>query len=203
MLQPNRRKYRKEQKGRNTGIATRGNKVSFGEYGLKAIGRGRLTARQIESARRAMTRHIKRGGRIWIRIFPDKPISKKPAEVRMGNGKGNPEYWVAEIQPGKVLYEMDGVDEVLAREAFRLAAAKLPIETTFVTRLVGESEMKAIDLRAKGAAELQEELVALLKEQFSLRMQLATQQLANSAQLGRVRRDIARVRTVMREKAVA
>ena len=101
MLQPNRRKYRKEQKGRNKGLATRGAAVSFGEYGLKAIGRGRLTARQIESARRAMTRHIKRGGRIWIRIFPDKPISKKPAEVRMGNGKGNPEYWVAEIQPGR------------------------------------------------------------------------------------------------------
>ena len=137
MLQPTRRKYRKEQKGRNIGIATRGAKVSFGEYGLKAVGRGRLTARQIESARRAMTRHIKRGGRIWIRIFPDKPISKKPAEVRMGNGKGNPEYWVAEIQPGKVLYEMDGVDEALAREAFRLAAAKLPIETVFVTRLIG------------------------------------------------------------------
>jgi large subunit ribosomal protein L16 len=137
MLQPNRRKYRKEQKGRNKGVATRGASVSFGEYGLKAIGRGRLTARQIESARRAMTRHIKRGGRIWIRIFPDKPISKKPAEVRMGNGKGNPEYWVAEIQPGKVLYEMDGVDEVLAREAFRLAAAKLPLETAFVTRHVG------------------------------------------------------------------
>jgi large subunit ribosomal protein L16 len=138
MLQPQRRKYRKEQKGRNTGLATRGTKVNFGDYGLKAVGRGRLTARQIEAARRAMTRHIKRGGRIWIRIFPDKPISKKPAEVRMGNGKGNPEYWVAEIQPGKVLYEMDGVDETLAREAFRLAAAKLPIETVFVTRqLVG------------------------------------------------------------------
>jgi large subunit ribosomal protein L16 len=138
MLQPARRKYRKEQKGRNTGIShERGTAVSFGEFGLKAIGRGRLTARQIESARRAMTRHIKRGGRIWIRIFPDKPISNKPAEVRMGNGKGNPEYWVAEIQPGKVLYEMDGVDEVVAREAFALAAAKLPISTTFVTRHLG------------------------------------------------------------------
>lgn len=137
MLQPARRKYRKEHKGRNTGLATRGAEVSFGEYGLKAIARGRLTARQIEAARRAMTRHIKRGGRIWIRIFPDKPISKKPAEVRMGNGKGNPEYWVAEIQPGKVLYEMDGVDEALAREAFDLAAAKLPIATTFVTRHLG------------------------------------------------------------------
>ncbi len=137
MLQPTRRKYRKEQKGRNTGLATRGAKVRFGEYGLKAIGRGRLTARQIEAARRAMTRHIKRGGRIWIRIFPDKPISRKPAEVRMGNGKGSPEYWVAEIQPGKVLYEMDGVDEALAREAFRLAAAKLPLETAFVIRQLG------------------------------------------------------------------
>ncbi|MDR0233412.1 MAG: 50S ribosomal protein L16 [Zoogloeaceae bacterium] len=136
MLQPNRRKYRKEHKGRNEGLATRGAKVSFGEWGLKATTRGRLTARQIEAARRAMTRHIKRGGRIWIRVFPDKPISKKPAEVRMGNGKGNPEYWVAEIQPGKVLYEMDGVSEELAREAFRLASAKLPFATTFVTRHV-------------------------------------------------------------------
>jgi len=137
MLQPARRKYRKEQKGRNKGVATRGAKVSFGEYGLKALSRGRLTARQIEAARRAMTRHIKRGGRIWIRIFPDKPISRKPAEVRMGNGKGNPEYWVAEIVPGKVLYEMDGVDEASAREAFRLASAKLPLLTTFVHRMVG------------------------------------------------------------------
>jgi large subunit ribosomal protein L16 len=136
MLQPNRRKYRKEHKGRNVGLATRGATVAFGEWGLKATGRGRLTARQIEAARRAMTRHIKRGGRIWIRVFPDKPISRKPAEVRMGNGKGNPEYWVAEIQPGKVLYEMDGVSEELAREAFRLASAKLPFATIFVTRHV-------------------------------------------------------------------
>lgn len=137
MLQPARRKYRKEQKGRNKGLATRGASVAFGEFGLKATGRGRLTARQIEAARRAMTRHIKRGGRIWIRIFPDKPISKKPAEVRMGSGKGSVEYYVAEIQPGKVLYEMDGVNEALAREAFALAAAKLPIGTVFVTRMVG------------------------------------------------------------------
>lgn len=137
MLQPARRKYRKEQKGRNKGLATRGASVAFGEYGLKATGRGRLTARQIEAARRAMTRHIKRGGRIWIRIFPDKPVSKKPAEVRMGSGKGNPEFYVAEIQPGKVLYEMDGVNEALAREAFALAAAKLPIGTVFVARMVG------------------------------------------------------------------
>ncbi|SER60378.1 large subunit ribosomal protein L16 [Nitrosomonas sp. Nm51] len=137
MLQPARTKYRKQQKGRNTGIATRGAKVSFGEFGLKAVERGRITARQIEAARRAMTRHIKRGGRIWIRIFPDKPISHKPAEVRMGKGKGNPEYFVAEIKPGKMLYEMDGVNEELAREAFRLAAAKLPVKTIFTTRQLG------------------------------------------------------------------
>lgn len=137
MLQPNRLKYRKVQKGRNTGLATRGASVSFGEYGLKATTRGRLTARQIEAARRAMTRHIKRGGRVWIRVFPDKPISKKPAEVRMGGGKGAPEYFVAEIQPGKILYEMDGVTEELAREAFKLAAAKLPFKTIVVLRQVG------------------------------------------------------------------
>ena len=137
MLQPARTKYRKQQKGRNTGVATRGNKVSFGEHGLKATTRGRLTARQLEAARRALSRHIKRGGRIWIRVFPDKPISQKPAEVRMGNGKGNPEYYVAEIQPGKVVFEIVGVSEELAREAFRLAAAKLPLRTTFVARQIG------------------------------------------------------------------
>jgi large subunit ribosomal protein L16 len=137
MLQPARTKYRKQQKGRNTGVATRGAKVSFGEYGLKALERGRLTARQIEAGRRAMTRHIKRGGRVFIRIFPDKPVSQKPAEVRMGNGKGNPEFFVCEIKPGRVLYEMDGVDESVAREAFALAAAKLPLKTTFVFRMVG------------------------------------------------------------------
>jgi large subunit ribosomal protein L16 len=117
-------------------MAQRGSKVSFGEFGLKASGRGRLTARQIEAARRAMTRHIKRGGKIWIRVFPDKPITNKPLEVRMGKGKGNVEYWVALIQPGKVLYEMEGVSEALAREAFALAAAKLPVATTFVKRTV-------------------------------------------------------------------
>ena len=137
MLHPNRTKYRKDQKGRNPGLATRGANVAFGDFGLKALERGRITARQIEAARRAITRHIKRGGRVWIRIFPDKPISTKPAEVRMGNGKGNPEYWVAQIQPGRVLYEMDGVDESVAREAFALAAAKLPVKTTFVVRQIG------------------------------------------------------------------
>jgi large subunit ribosomal protein L16 len=136
MLQPKRTKFRKMMKGRNRGLALRGSKVSFGEFGLKAVGRGRLTARQIEAARRAMTRHIKRGGKIWIRVFPDKPITSKPLEVRQGKGKGNVEYWVAQIQPGKVLYEMDGVSEELAREAFALASAKLPIKTNFVKRSV-------------------------------------------------------------------
>src|SRR5690606_2099966 len=140
MLSPSRRKYRKEQKGRNTGLATRGAQVSFGEFGLKATGRGRLTARQIEAARRAINRHIKRGGRIRIRTFPDKPISQKPAEVRMGNGKGTPGFWVAGRRPGKMLYEMEGVSEVLARDAFGLAAAKLPISATFVSRRVGAQE---------------------------------------------------------------
>ena len=137
MLQPARTKYRKQQKGRNTGVATRGAKVAFGEYGLKAVGRGRITARQLEAARRALSRHIKRGGRIWIRVFPDKPVSHKPAEVRMGNGKGNPEFFVAEIQPGKIIYEMDGVEEVTAKEAFALAAAKLPFKTVVVHRMLG------------------------------------------------------------------
>ena len=136
MLQPARRKYRKEQKGRNKGVATRGAKVSFGEFGLKSVERGRMTARQIESARRAITRHVKRGGKIWIRVFPDKPITKKPLEVRMGSGKGSVEYWVAEIKPGTMLYELEGVSEELAREAFALASAKLPMKTTFVVRTV-------------------------------------------------------------------
>ncbi|MGL4667571.1 MAG: 50S ribosomal protein L16 [Saezia sp.] len=134
MLQPKRRKFRKDFKGRNTGVATRGLTVAFGEYGLKSTDRGRLTARQIEAGRRAITRHVKRGGRIWIRVFPDKPISKKPAEVRMGNGKGGVEFYVAEIQPGKVLYEITGVSEEMAREAFALAAAKMPVRTVFVSK---------------------------------------------------------------------
>ncbi len=136
MLQPKQTKYRKQQKGRLRGEASRGNKVSFGEYGLQSTDRGRVTARQIEAARRAMTRHVKRGGKVWIRVFPDKPISKKPLEVRMGSGKGNVEYWVAQVKPGHVLYEMEGVPEDVARQAFRLAAAKLPIKTTFVIRTV-------------------------------------------------------------------
>ncbi len=136
MLQPKRTKFRKQFKGRNRGLAITGSKVSFGEFGLKTLERGRITARQIEAARRAMTRHVRRGGKIWIRVFPDKPITQKPLEVRMGSGKGSVEYWVAEVQPGKMLYEMEGVSEEIAREAFRLAAAKLPLKTSFVIRTV-------------------------------------------------------------------
>lgn len=136
MLQPKRTKFRKQHKGRNRGLAQRGSKVSFGDIALKATGRGRMTSRQIEAGRRAMTRHVKRGGKIWIRVFPDKPITEKPLEVRQGKGKGNVEYWVAQIQPGRILYEMEGVDEEVARRAFELAAAKLPFSTTIVTRTV-------------------------------------------------------------------
>jgi large subunit ribosomal protein L16 len=136
MLQPKKTKFRKQRKGRNRGVATSGNNVSFGEFGLKCTAHGRITARQIEAARRAINRHIKRGGKLWIRIFPDVPITKKPLEVRQGKGKGNVEYWVAKVQPGRMLYEMEGVPEPIAREAFRLAAAKLPVQTVFVSRTV-------------------------------------------------------------------
>lgn len=136
MLQPKRTKYRKQQKGRNRGKALVGNKVSFGEYGLRATTRGRITARQIEAGRRAITRHVKRGAKVWIRIFPDKPITKKPLEVRQGKGKGNVEYWVAQVQPGRMIFEIQGIDQGLAEEAFRLAAAKLPVKTAFVERTV-------------------------------------------------------------------
>jgi large subunit ribosomal protein L16 len=136
MLQPKRTKFRKQHTGRNNGTALRGSSVSFGEYGLKSISRGRMTARQIESARRAISRHVKRGGKIWIRIFPDKPITKKPLEVRMGKGKGSVEYWVAQIKPGTMLFEIEGVSEEMAREAFELAAAKLPVKTTFSARTI-------------------------------------------------------------------
>ncbi|HYW93341.1 MAG TPA: 50S ribosomal protein L16 [Gammaproteobacteria bacterium] len=136
MLQPKRTKFRKQQKGHNRGTAQRGDRIAFGEYALKATERGRVTARQIEAARRAITRHVKRGGKIWIRVFPDVPVTKKPIEVRMGKGKGNVEYWVAKVQPGRILYEMEGVSEPMAREALRLASAKLPVKTVFVTRTV-------------------------------------------------------------------
>ena len=136
MLQPKRTKFRKQHKGRNNGVAVRGSSVSFGEYGLKSTTRGRITARQIEAARRTISRHVKRTGKMWIRIFPDKPITKKPLEVRMGKGKGSVEFWVANVKPGTMLYEIQGVPEELARQAFTLAAAKLPVKTTFVARTI-------------------------------------------------------------------
>ena len=136
MMQPKRTKYRKQFKGRNRGVSTRGIKVSFGEFGLKTLEHGRITARQLEAARRAMSRHVKRGGKVWMRIFPDKPISKKPLEVRQGSGKGNVEYWVALVQPGRVMFEIEGVTEDLAREALGLAAAKLPVKTAFISRTI-------------------------------------------------------------------
>ncbi|OOZ36665.1 50S ribosomal protein L16 [Solemya velesiana gill symbiont] len=136
MLMPKRTKFRKQMKGRNRGLANRGGKVSFGEFGLQSVARGQITSRQIEAGRRAITRHVKRGGKVWIRVFPDKPITKKPLEVRQGKGKGNVEYWVCLIQPGRMLYEIEGVSEELAREAFALAAAKLPFKTTFAKRTV-------------------------------------------------------------------
>ena len=208
MLQPARRKYRKEQKGRNKGVATIGNKVSFGEYGLKAVGRGRLTARQIEAARRAMTRHIKRGGRVWIRIFPDKPVSQKPAEVRMGNGKGNPEYYVAEIVPGKVLYEMDGVEETDGARGVRAgrgqAADPHDVHPPPRRRLteVDDEDCARPGRRSRRSRprSLKTELDALLKEQFGLRMQIATQQLTNNSKIKQVRRNIARARTLIHQK---
>lgn len=136
MLQPKKTKFRKQFKSRNRGVAGCGNKVSFGEYGLKSVERGHITSRQIEAARRAISRHIKRGGKVWIRIFPDKPITKKPLEVRQGKGKGPVDHWVAVVQPGKVLFEMEGVQAELAKEAFLLASAKLPVKTVFVTRTI-------------------------------------------------------------------
>jgi large subunit ribosomal protein L16 len=190
MLQPKRTKFRKQQKGRNRGLAQVGNRVSFGEFGLKATTRGFVTARQIEAARRAITRYVKRGGKLWIRVFPDKPVTKKPVEVRMGKGKGNVEYWVAPIQPGRVMYEIQGVSEESAREAFRLAAAKLAVKTTFVKR-------------SKKASELREELSGLLREKFNLRMQRGVGQLPTPHDLRRVRKDIARIRTVLNEKKKA
>ena len=203
MLQPNRTKYRKDQKGRNPGLATRGANVAFGDFGLKALERGRITARQIEAARRAITRHIKRGGRVWIRIFPDRPISTKPAEVRMGNGKGNPEYWVAQIQPGRVLYEMDGADESVTREALALASAKRPVKTTFVVRQIGmygETAMDVKELKELDVAGLKKELNEQGEALFKLRLQKATQQLHNTNQIRNTRHEIARIKTILAQK---
>lgn len=200
MLQPKRTKYRKLQKGRNRGLAIRGSKVSFGEFGLKSLERGQLTARQIEAARRALTRYVKRGGKIWIRIFPDKPITKKPLEVRQGKGKGNVEYWVSLIQPGRMIFEIEGVTNELAREAFRLAAGKLPLKTSFVEREV--ILMNTKELRERPIKELEDELQSLYKERFNLTLQKSTKQLAKPHLLNQTRKQIARVKTILRERMV-
>ena len=205
MLQPKRTKYRKAFKGRISGAAKGGFNLDFGAYGLKAMEPDRLTARQIEAARRAITRHMKRAGRVWIRVFPDVPVSKKPAEVRMGSGKGAPEFWAARVKPGRVLFELDGVPVTVAKEALALAAAKLPIKTRFVARVgirgLREKAMKATDLRPKTNDQLKEELGSLRKEAFNLRFQKAGGQLGKTGRVRQVRRDIARIKTVLGEKA--
>src|SRR5215472_12837068 len=189
MLQPMRTKFRKAHKGRIKGIATSAATLAFGQFGLKALEPERITARQIEAARRALTRNMKRAGRVWIRVFPDVPVSKKPLEVRMGSGKGAPELWVARIKPGRILFEIDGVSTTLAREALDLAAAKLPLKTE--------------DLRAMTPDQLDDELIKLKKEQFNLRFQRATGQLANTSRVREVRRDIARIKTAAQGKRAA
>ncbi len=199
MLMPKRTKYRKTQKGRMTGAAKGGTRVSFGDYGLQAQESGWVSARQIEAARIAMTRAIKRGGKVWINIFPDKPITEKPAETRMGSGKGNPEYWVAVIKPGRVMFEMAGVDEELAREAMRLAAHKLPVKTKFV---VEGRAVKTTELRNHTYRELAAKLDEAKEELFNLRFQMATNQLDNTSRLGQVRHEVARIKTVMREMEI-
>jgi large subunit ribosomal protein L16 len=204
MLQPARRKFRKEQKGRNTGIATRGANVSFGEFGLKATERGRITARQIEAARRAISRHIKRGGRIFIRIFPDKPISQKPAEVRMGNGKGNPEYYVAEIVPGKVLYETErragaaGARSVHAGR--RQAAAAHDLRRPPCRRLIGDKHHESIRTAHQGRGSAREGDHRSPEGPFRPAHAEGHAALSNNSQLGKTRRDIARAKTILAEK---
>ena len=196
MLQPSKTKFRKQFKGRNYGLAQRGASVSFGEFGLKSISRGRITARQIESARRAMTRHIKRGGRIWIRVFPDKPITQKPAEVRMGNGKGNVEFWVSEIKPGKVLYEMDGVQESVAREAFRLAAAKLPLKHLLLQEILGD-QMKKMELKIKMMSSLSNLFCKNQKDIVAEKIAIFTQQTTKNHIIKIKKKEIAIAKTIL------
>ena len=205
MLLPKRVKYRRVQRGRMTGKAMRGNTVTYGEFGLVATEPAWITSNQIEAARIAMTRYTKRGGQVWIKIFPDKPVTQKPAETRMGSGKGSPEYWVAVVKPGRVMFEIAGVPEDVAREALRLASHKLPIKTKVVAREDTETQevgmkMKASEVRAMSVAQLNEKLDALKKDLFFLRMQHATNQLDNPQKLVETKRDIARVKTMIREK---
>ena len=199
MLLPKRVKYRRVHRGRMTGKAMRGNTVSQGDFGIVALEPSWITSNQIEAARIAMTRYIKRGGKVWIKIFPDKPVTEKPAETRMGSGKGSPEYWVAVVKPGRVLFEIADVSEETAREALRLAAHKLPVKCKFVKREgVEEASMKANELRDMSAAELTKKLAELKEELFNLRFQHAINQLENPGRIETVKKDIARVKTVMR-----
>jgi large subunit ribosomal protein L16 len=207
MLQPKKHKFRKAFKGRIKGDAKGGTDLNFGSYGLKALEPERITARQIEAARRAITRHIKRQGRLWIRIFPDVPVSKKPAEVRQGKGKGAVEYWAARVKPGRILFELDGVPGPLAAVAFQRAAMKLPIKTKVVARLGDTSPVKKSnkveDMRVKSDDQLTGDLVDLKREAFNLRFQAATGQLERPARIKEVRRDIARIKTLQSERAQA
>lgn len=199
MLLPKRVKYRRVHRGRMTGKAMRGNTVSQGDFGIVALEPSWITSNQIEAARIAMTRYIKRGGKVWIKIFPDKPVTEKPAETRMGSGKGSPEYWVAVVKPGRVLFEIADVSEETAREALRLAAHKLPVKCKFVKREgLEEAYMKANELRDMSAAELTKKLAELKEELFNLRFQHAINQLENPGRIETVKKDIARVKTVMR-----
>ena len=203
MLQPKRTKYRKQFKGRIKGVAKGGFDLAFGEFGLKAQEPNRVNAREIEAARRAITRYMKRAGRVWIRVFPDVPVTAKPTEVRMGKGKGSVEYWACKVKPGRMMFEIDGVSEEIAREALRLGAAKLSVKTRFVQRIAeaGKEPMKAADVRALSADQLKEELAKLKKEQFNLRFQKATGQLEKTSRITEVRKDIARIKTIARQKA--
>ena len=197
MLMPKRVKYRRVQRGRMKGKALRGNTVTYGDFGLQATEPCWITANQIEAARVAMTRYIKRGGQVWIKIFPDKPVTAKPAETRMGSGKGSPEYWVAVVKPGKVLFEIKGVDEDIAREAMRLAANKLPVKCKFVKK------EEASEIRKMSAEELDKQLLELKDELFKLRFQQAINQLDNPMRINAVKKDIARIKTVQNENGAA
>ena len=209
MLMPKRVKHRKQFRGSMTGKATRGNTITYGEYGIVALEPCWIKANQIEAARIAMTRYIKRGGKVWIKIFPDKPVTAKPAETRMGSGKGALEYWVAVVKPGRVLFEIAGVPEETAKEALRLAMHKLPCKCKIVSKadLEGgdnsETNKFVEELKNKSANELNEELVAAKKELFNLRFQNATNQLDNTSRIKEVRKNIARIQTVITEKANA
>ena len=202
MLMPKRVKRRKQFRGSMKGKALRGNKINYGEFGLVAAEPCWIRSNQIEAARVAMTRYIKRGGKVWIKIFPDKPVTAKPAETRMGSGKGALEYWVAVVKPGRVMFEIAGVPEETAREALRLAMHKLPCKCKIVSRAV-KIKNYVEDLKTKSAAELQEELVAAKKELFNLRFQNATNQLDNTSRIKEVRKNIARIQTLIAQKANA